>query len=119
PEYGRAEPHGFGPFKKPDLDLEASGCWISLRCGLPHPPGCLNFRIVGQCDRDQFVGGDLAHEAGGHVEHSVGRVVVRDSDDYLAGPYHLAGLGALGDHDTWSISPKLAVAEMVLGLMQL
>ena len=44
---------------------------------------------------------------------------MRDRDDRLAGLYHLAGLRALGHHNARRVRPKLAVAEMVLRLMQL
>jgi hypothetical protein len=44
---------------------------------------------------------------------------VRDRNDGLTGPYHLAGFDGFRDNDTWGIGAKLAVAEMVLGFMQL
>ena len=77
------------------------------------------FSDLGQRDGDQGVRGDLAHEARGHVEYSVDAVIVCDRDDRLASPYDLAGLGAVGDHDTRGIRQKLGVAELVLGHMQL
>src|SRR3974390_1442621 len=91
--------------------------WVVRRCGLPHAAGGTDARIVGQRDGDHDVRGGLAHEGCGHVKHRVHPALLRDRDDRLAGLYHLAGLRAPGDHDARRVSPKLAVAEMVLGLM--
>jgi hypothetical protein len=44
---------------------------------------------------------------------------MRDRDNRLCGPDHLAGLRALRDHDTWGVSQKLGASELVLDRMQL
>ena len=99
----------------PTLTRKLRVTGIRLRCQLPHPPGGVDAWIVGQCDGDDDVGGDLAHEGGGHVEHRIDAVMLRDRHDHLAGPYDLAGLGAGGDHDTGGVRQQLGVAELILG----
>ena len=90
-----------------------------MRGHFAHPAERVNGRIVAQCDADLGVGRYLAHQAGRDVEHRVGAVVVRDGYDHLAGPHHLAGLGAGRDYHALRIRPQFRIAELVFGRVQL